>query len=281
MNPDKGSREPEPSSLKQDTGMPPVEDEGKVSLRNLLAYDNPNLPKYQRLIKFARKESRWQQPQEFAPAWGELLAKSFGYKVVGPEDYNPKMYEKARGYFEEKLQGDILVDLGGGKRFGSQVMRSLAKKSGVKTYINVDMCHGKTLDPYTSSRAPSTDYPALAEEEKERSMDELFVADDILDFLARLPDNSCNFVANGVDHWVLGNATSGTGYEYGEAVFREMVRATKKGGVMFGIGSDIWGDRTGLKFMSQELGLQIDDEIDSTGNSGRKVVFEKIEEQFK
>jgi hypothetical protein len=57
----------------------------------------------------------------------------------------------------------------------------------------------------------------------------------MLDFVSRLRDGSVNFVINGIDTWVIDHP------EYDNALADEIERATKIGGVAFGMNSNaLW-----------------------------------------
>lgn len=228
----------------------PPEAERKVSLRHILTYDNPKLAEYQRLIQHIKEKGAGVSLSEsFAPQWKRVLY--FQVDRDRDPEYNPPRTEKARAYFREKLTGETLIDVGGGRGRQTENLRALAKKSGVQTYINVDL--GKVLDPYTALPAEPIDYWQLPPEERARPMDEYLVEADMLDFVARIPNNSSHFAVNGIDSHVLSYEKEGD--EYANALFEEMVRATKVGGILFGIESDIWQRDERLKLMSIELGF--------------------------
>jgi len=256
----------------------PLEAEGKISLQHLLTYQNPKIPEYQRLIDFVMKNgARRSLPQQFSRAWGDILTHAgSAIDIQGSEipKYNPPEYEKVRDYFKKKLFDQILVDVGGGG--SNQVMRNLAKKFGVKTYINVDIAHGGKLAPHIAKhKEPQVnDFWQLPPEERTKPMDEYLVTADMLDFVARLPNNSCNFALNGIELEVLSLGQPELGTEYGKALFAEIVRATKVDGTIFGVESEIWDidDQRLSENLAEGLGL----ETEGWGKQFR--VFEKIKE---
>lgn len=256
----------------------PPEAEGKISLRHLLTYDNPKMSEYQELIDFVMREGAGPDlPQEYSSAWGDILTRWGSVTFVQGSkipEYNPPEYERVRAYFKEKLPGQILVDVGGGAL--NQIMRSLAKKFGVKTYVNVDLTYDGRLDPYTAKcdKSPANYFWRLPPEERTKPMDEYLVTADMLDFVARLPNNSCNFALNGIELDVLSPSIPSRGIGYSQALFAEMVRATKIGGTIFGVESNMWakGDQRLSENLAEGLGL----ETEQWGRQFR--VFEKIKE---
>lgn len=254
------------------------EAEGKISLRHLLTYQNPKIPEYQKLIAFVMKNGAGRSlPQEFSRAWGDILKHMGSLGYISDSEiskYDPPEYEKVRTYFKEKLLDQILVDVGGGGT--NHIMRNLAKKFGVRTYINVDLAHGGKLDPYIANCKESTTnyFSLLPQEERTKPMDEYLVTADMLDFVARLPNNSCNFTLNGIELEVLSLSTPELGTEYGETLFAEMVRATKVGGTIFGVESDIWAkdDQRLSENLAEGLGL------DTEGWGKQFRIFEKNKE---
>jgi len=261
MAPEKGPR-PEPDKEKIES----PETEEKVSLRDFLTYENPNLPRYQRLIEEELKSGGTTFPQQFSEGWVDIYFNS-SPNARGEEKYNPQgeQQKELRRLFGEKLQGEILIDVGGGQ---AEFMQELAKKSGVKRYINVDYWNRESdqpLDPYVGRPAQS-DYPRLPENERVRPMEAILVGADMLDFVARLPNNSCNFVINGIDQYTASNN------DYRKALMEELIRTTKVGGIVFGMGSDIWlRDDPRLKDVGKKLGLDV-------GSYTSEAIFEKVKE---
>jgi hypothetical protein len=262
MAPERGPQEPKP---KQKTEVLP-ETEGEISLQNLLTYDNPNLPRYKELIKQEHEETgRVWLPQTFSEEWADMY---FDRRKEGNKKYNPdrKDLEKQRAFFKEKLQGEILIDIGGGQ---GRTMPEFAKKFGARLYINVDEHHGElegAPNPQVGKPA-KIDYWRLPKSERTRPMEAIDVKADMLDFVARLPDNSCNFVVNGINMEVI------ISDDYREALIEELMRATKVGGIMFGITSDIWR-KSDPRFKNVAGKL----ELDTEGWGNEHTVFEKIKE---
>ncbi len=232
---------PNPDQFKSLQGSPEVKTGTKTSLRDLLTFVNPNLEKYKEIIE---RESRNKvfYPQRFSERWINFLYN--GYSQDPTERYNPQMFRKAYEFFREKLSDDILIDLGGGD---GEIMAQLAKKFGVKTYVSVDL--GDNLDPY-SAQPLETESDFLSDDQKGRQMTSLGVSADMLDFVARLPDNSANFVLNGIDWDIIRDS------EYRAALMAEISRATRKEGIVFGTGTDIVPSDP--KFVSKLEGLKLD-----------------------
>ena len=137
-------------------------------------------------------------PDEYSEEWMRFLM--FAEKIEKyPEDYR---------FFQEKLKGDILIDLGGGR--GTN-MKYFARTFGVRTYIDVERYLSKDLpvDPFKDLSEKFVDQP--------ENMQILVVQADMLDFISR---------------FVIEDP------EYHYALAKELVRTTKKGGIVFGINSD-------------------------------------------
>lgn len=235
----------------------PPEAEGKIDLHDLLTYNNPNLLQYQELIQEEHTASdNVPIPQQIGHAWINTFFDITGETREG--DLSPQ----GRDYFNKKLQNSLLIDIGGG---AGQLMETVAKKFGVDEYINVDIQIGKPRDPYIGYARTDADYSFLSEEERKQTMQGLDVSADMLDFVARIPNNSANFVLNGIDMYVILTP------KYREALFNEIVRAAKIGGILFGTGSDIWKADPRLKSTVDQLGFEKRRDSD-------KKVFEKIKE---
>lgn len=131
---------------------------------------------------------------------------------------------------KDKLQGTVLVDLGCGWRLetgGFMYSVVSGTKYPVSAYVGVDR--------YAWSDIPYN--PTLNQYEKAKNREIITAGSppigkvhaDMLDFVARLPDNSVNFVLNGIDHYVMAG-----GGEYHKALAREIIRTLKPGGIIFG-----------------------------------------------
>jgi len=228
------------------------ENKEKFSLRNFLTYNNPNAELYRRLIKQEHDVPgrRW-LPQAFSEQWRHVY-------------YGPRGYESQESalktYFREKLNGGILIDIGGGQ---NDAMADLAKISGVETYINVDESLRGEYD--LSKTIPGNyDYQRIPEEERARPMTDILVKADALDFVSRVPSDTVCFAVNGMDFYVLEDA------DYRRALMGELIRTTKPGGILFGASSDIWRPDPSLRSVEdEELGL-------ISGWGSEKIIFEII-----
>lgn len=235
----------------------PPENEEKIDLHDLLTHDNPNLSLYQELMRQEYTASgEVSLPQQIGHAWLNLFFDITGKTKEGD------LSQEGMKYFKEKLQNGLLIDIGGG---AGQLMEAVAKKFGVDKYVNVDICIGKPRDPYTGYIRTEKDFSLLSEEERKQPMQGFDVSADMLDFVARIPNNSASFVINGIDMYVLRTE------EYRKALFNEIMRATKMGGILFGVGSDIWYKDARLRSMAEQLGF------DSMWDR-EKEVFEKVKE---
>lgn len=189
----------------------PPEAEGEISLRDFLTYNNPNRARYQEIIKREHDRFRVGLPQDFADNWSMVYFDGqYEEGEKGNERYYPSSWEKLRAYFKEKLQGGNLIDVGGG---GQDFMAELAKKSGAKKYINVDIgcprfedepvgSYLTRLNPHVG-RPKKVDFWHLPENERTLPMETISVNADMLDFISRLPDNSSNFAVNGIDSNII------------------------------------------------------------------------------
>jgi len=124
--------------------------------------------------------------------------------------------KEARRFFEERLTGKPLVDLGGGIGW----MTGFANELRVGKYINVDRNHHKDLpsDPHKIINSGPLGINIQA---------------DMLDFVARLKDGVANFAINGVNQEAINDE------RYVEALAKEVMRATQNGGLIFGIRSGV------------------------------------------
>ena len=246
--------------------------ESQISLRNLLTYDNPQRYQYDAL-------TRNMLSVQMDPTLEKLQRADYSFTLPWEN-----LTKTEKEYLKRKLKDGLLIDLGGNASDfrASSVMRRLSRQLGVKTYINVDYCHGGDINPYTSILAPDMVEPPslkpLSKKEKSQTINDLLVNDDMLDFVSRLPDNSSNFAINGIDENSLHDQVG----SYTQALWREILRSTKKGGVIFGVGSEIWRDSDEIsdeiKFISKELGIESPDPRYSfSGYEDKKIIFEKSE----
>lgn len=147
-------------------------------------------------------------------------------------------HRKTKDYLKSKLEGEILIDCGGGR------------EEFIKPYI-VDLQAGSyvNLDGQLTEYDPQAKYVEYAEPMPEREGWILFSArlrepkmqgntlihginGEMLRVIARMPDNSVNFVLNGID---FDSNTENS--DYWKALAFEISRATSEGGVVFGYGT--------------------------------------------
>lgn len=225
--------------------------EKRISLRDFLTYENPNAENYKRIIEQNEEQPKATAPENHSDGWGAQFT------------INRPQTKALRAYFEKKLQGTPLIDVGGGIIEWSFIP-TLAKKTNAGIYINVDRIlrdsygvpnHEKDpQDPYTGFLSSVSEYsfkewPTPKEPQPLKIIE---VQADVLDFVSRIPDGSCNFSVNGLDISVIPVE------EYEKALIRELVRATKVGGIIFGINSCVLPQKNKqfkLKHKELELGL--------------------------
>lgn len=131
-----------------------------------------------------------------------------------------------RKYFREHLEGMPLVDVGGG--FGR--MFSLAVASGSSMYVNIDRWRFQSEE---SGPNPMVPFSIQRIGDDARSIVRVSVCADMLDVLSRMKDDSASFVINGIDFIMVKNE------KYHEALAKEIYRATRPGGLIFGIESPV------------------------------------------
>ncbi len=142
-------------------------------------------------------------------------------------------------YFREKIDGHVLLDLGGARLCA---MFPVADAYGASAYINVDkyitggfrdLREDPSKNVWGRYWAKRKGLPGWPEEPTTKGKTErAIIHADMLDVVARLPDNSVNFTINGIDDTILGYRRENDFYT--EALTREIVRALRPGGVVFG-----------------------------------------------
>jgi hypothetical protein len=220
---------------------------GEQIISHLFDTSHPVPPEYERLI--LAQEHRPISPHETANV-----------------DYSREWPRILRGENEQnlmkaKLVGGTLIDLGGGI---ASHMRALVKQFEASEYINVDHNPAQPSDPLR----PTTD-------EQDEALRVLQVNSDMLKFLARMRDASAQFTINGIDEFIIGDS------EYHQALARELVRATKQGGLIFGVNSMVYhhlkpfieGKSAQLKKVNWKWAELDETRLDLMGNP---FIFEKI-----
>ena len=168
----------------------------------------------QKLIAEREKDSVYLS-QDFAQYWREETL--------------DEIYRKSRDFLRQHLEDGVLIDLGGGS-WGSA---ELARYLGAATYINVER------NLRSDEEIPPNPLAAIKDEQTD-DLQEILIKADMLDFVSRLRDNSANFMINGIDESAIND------FAYHLALAKELERATKPGGVVFGINSEIsgvWSER--------------------------------------
>jgi hypothetical protein len=135
----------------------------------------------------------------------------------------PEDYEATLTAMGQALEGRVLLDLGGGRR---PRLMELAERFGVSLYLDVDLYYhdDARTDPASANwlpeHGPGSKLPAAV------------VACDMLDFLWRVPDGSCNVTVSGIDGLVIPLR------EYASEMARQFDRVVPPGGVAFGAYGD-------------------------------------------
>jgi len=119
-------------------------------------------------------------------------------------------HEMIQTQLKRALKGSLLIDPGCGPGNYTSTF-NVAVEQGVKTYIGVDLA----LDEESIDKVEDTE--------------EILVRSDMLRFIAQINSGVANFVFNGID-FLRGN--------YLDYVVNEIERATKEGGLVFGVGSE-------------------------------------------
>jgi hypothetical protein len=169
-------------------------------------------PEYQFLIRGQEGSVSREHSDNFVDHWHHDLSSRTTKDILN---------DCLRNYLADK----ILVDLGGGQG----EMGDIAHDFGASTYINVERA------PYDETEAIDPSTPI--EHQRKENFLSLRVHADMLDFVSRLRDGSIdNFVINGIDTYIIDNP------RYHDALVKEILRATKKGGLIFGRSSDVLED---------------------------------------
>jgi len=140
--------------------------------------------------------------------------------------------------FKKTISGNVLCELGGA---GGR-MEFLSANMDAGLYINVDKYPNgvkndpKPIDP-TAGVIKKRDFVIKFPGEDDFVLiegihDEIHVRADMLDFISRLKNDSVNIVINGIDSCVIRIP------EYHKLLAKEIIRVTKKDGIIFGNMSD-------------------------------------------
>ncbi|OGG74173.1 hypothetical protein A3A40_00380 [Candidatus Kaiserbacteria bacterium RIFCSPLOWO2_01_FULL_54_20] len=160
--------------------------------------------------------------------------------------------EAEHSYFRDRLRGNILVDLGGGRLCR---MLSVAGMYDSSAYINVDsyiaggfgdLPYDPTKNQYKAFYEHRSGLPGWVQPQHFPHTEPAIVNADMLDFVSRLPDNSVNFTMNGIDYDILGEGALNIKYQWFLA--GEIIRTLRPGGIIFGVNfSPIVDQFTGCK----------------------------------
>jgi hypothetical protein len=123
--------------------------------------------------------------------------------------------KEVKDFFENLLEGKPIVDLGCGPVIESEIrkMEKFALGMGASRYIGVD-----------KFRVRADEKPTETSE---------YVSQDMLEYTQSLPDNSENFVLNGIDEIII------VSEDYADRLVEQLARVTAPNGVAMGFNSPI------------------------------------------
>ncbi len=114
-------------------------------------------------------------------------------------------------FIKEKLSGETLIDLG----------------CGEPGYTDAHLKElGISLAAYVGVDKKEFEQKWVEESKKQGGFPVEYINEDLLRFVAKIPDNSVNFLISGIDEDVLRDS------EYRKRLMVEIVRATKQGGLV-------------------------------------------------
>ncbi|MBT9169089.1 MAG: hypothetical protein DDT19_02441 [Syntrophomonadaceae bacterium] len=213
-----------------------------LTLDNLIDQNRFVPEEYKRLIFEQEKYNNYScyskyLKEPYSERWNHFLSPHNIADFINITAYEKCIERNSRinNFLKQHLAGEVLIDLGGGTGY----MKKFLKNLGVCTYINVD----RTLGSNETIANPNPSLPI--HEETSEGLHKIDVNADMLDFIARLRNDSANFILNGIDSFVISDK------KYHKALAQELIRATKQGGLIFGNDScinKIWeGQKTSLK----------------------------------
>lgn len=124
------------------------------------------------------------------------------------------------------MQGQVVIDLGCGY---DRSFQRLALEYGAAQYIGID----RDLTMQDDGTLRGGELGGKRELILDHYDDEsLLVSGDLLDFLARLPDDFATFALNGIDGYILPENT-----DYALEVLTQLTSSTKVGGAILGVDS--------------------------------------------
>lgn len=181
-----------------------------LNLREWLTHDNPNRAYLDKLI-YPTEASMMSLDTCFSDDWSKIIRNKEASEVVG--------------FLKGKIKGYPVVDLGGGLHGH---VESLTIELEASDYIQVDkfIAEKSKLDPFINLWANSGKV-------KQGETYAALVQADMLDFISRIPDGSANFFINGIDMLIIDDRN------YHKALVSELTRATRIGGVVCGVNSEV------------------------------------------
>jgi len=222
---------------------------------------------YSRVIAEASREEldEGELSASYSHTWDRFVSR---HKI---KDEDPRLVE----LFKKAISGNVLCELGGA---GGR-MEFLAANMDAGLYINVDKYPNgikndpKPVDPMVGV-IKQRDFVVKMSGMKDVVLiegihDEIHVRADMLDFISRLKDASVNIVINGIDSEVIKVP------EYHELLAKEILRVTKKNGVIFGNMSDSLFILKSMIKKSPELKDQFEIVEAKVGAGGAVVIHRK------
>lgn len=193
----------------------------KVKNRTISAFEQLTLLKKIGMVDNRDAQERIRASKQFVAGIGDWAgaARSLPFTCILTGALKEERFRDERLYLKNKLKRTALVDLGCGETpLGVGSALEFAVTARVEAYIGVD----KYKLPENGVDLPSGSKMKVA-----------FVPEDMLVFVSRLSDNSVNFLMSGIDWTIIQD------HEYWQRLIKEIGRATIKGGIVVGCGSDI------------------------------------------
>lgn len=143
-----------------------------------------------------------------------------GSALANPQSYIDFVGVEEIDKLKEVFHGQVVIDLGAGRFIGSYERIS---KSGAKAYVAVEpFFYSELLGSLRRKNLELSQDPSLAPPQ----IPFCVVAEDMLTFLRRLPDNSVSIFASGIDKHIIRDP------DYKKAVSREIRRVTSHDGAV-------------------------------------------------
>lgn len=274
-----------------------------VVLQRLLTYQNPHRQEYsvliQELDRYNTSKIRRRRDQNSLAELEKMLTRSGLINTPGARETLERMRREKtpcqlthrdvwKRLIEEtpnlidklapKLTGNPLFDLGGGiaedlQRKDMDVFLQMANRCGASVYVDVDrfLIQDEEDENYfgkTGSVNPTKDMASDIErrrlQNKYPDTQIALVQADMLDFTSRLDENAGNFVINGIDRFVVPDQ------KYHTALARELIRTTKRGGIIMGVNSEV------LKQLDPDVFQPIMNLTNTADGTSIPIIFEKV-----